>query len=130
MVKFKIPFPVQGAITSPFGLRKHPVTGLYKLHNGVDFGVPEGTPIIAPADGKVEVVNNSTTGGKQIVIRHNWFYTGYAHLSQQLVSVGQQVKQGDIIGYTGSTGQVTGPHLHFTVKALNFTYLNPKNYLI
>ena len=110
--------PVTGKITSPFGWRIHPIKKSRKFHNGVDIAAKLGTPVKAPADGKVDTVWNDTTygGGLSLIIKHyNGFKTGYCHLSEQLVKSGQIVKQGEIIAKVGSTGASTGPHLHFTL---------------
>jgi murein DD-endopeptidase MepM/ murein hydrolase activator NlpD len=110
--------PVTGKITSPFGWRNHPIKKSRKFHNGVDIAAKLGTPVKAPADGKVDTVWNDTTygGGLSLIVKHyNGFKTGYCHLSEQLVKSGQIVKQGEIIAKVGSTGASTGPHLHFTL---------------
>lgn len=130
MVNIKINKPVDGPITSPFGIRKHPITGAYKFHNGVDIAASVGTPIYAPADGVVVVSNYTSTGGNQLVIKHDLYYTGYAHLNDKSVAIDQNVKKGQVIGHVGKTGAVTGAHLHFTLKALNYTYLDPEKYFI
>ena len=116
-------------ITSQFGQRTAPVAGASTNHNGIDIATPIGTPVVAPADGTVTLVNNvPNMGGKQIVITHNDGYkTGYAHLSEQLVSVGQNVKQGQLIAKTGNTGIGTGPHLHFTLT-YNGVKIDPLKY--
>ena len=118
-------YPLKAEITSPFGDRIHPITGEFKFHNGVDFGAPTGTPIKAPANGTVESIYSNSTGGKQLVIKHNFgFKTGYAHLNAYNVEEGQKVKQGEIIAFVGNTGASTGAHLHFTVKK-NGEYIDP-----
>lgn len=118
-----------GRITSVFGYRKHPVTGLNDFHNGVDFAAPVGTAVLAPADGTVQSVFKTDTGGNQIVIKHTpTLSTGYAHLDTVLVSVGQKVKQGQKIATVGKTGAVTGPHLHFVVKQENKA-VNPLEFI-
>lgn len=110
-------FPCSGTITSPFGMRKHPVTGVSKLHRGIDIGVPIGTPVKAAQAGTVITVAYQAGGaGKWIKIRHdNGWYTEYFHLDQQLVAQGVKVKQGDIIAKSGNTGIGTGAHLHFEI---------------
>ena len=111
--------PVDGAkITAGFGMRRHPILGYSKMHEGVDFGAPMGTPVIAAGDGVV--VDKSWNGGygHYVEIQHNREYaTAYGHLSRYHpnLRVGQRVHQGDIIGYVGSTGMSTGPHLHYEV---------------
>lgn len=112
--------PLNGArITSKYGIRKDPVLGYTKKHKGVDFAAPTGTPIPAAGDGIVEKRGWNNGGyGNMVKIRHNGTYsTLYAHMSQfkKGVVVGTRVKQGDIIGYVGSTGWSTGPHLHYEI---------------
>ena len=116
-------------ITSGFGNRTAPTAGASTSHNGIDIATPLGTPVVAPADGVVTLVNYvPNLGGKQIVIKHNDGYqTGYAHLSEQLVSVGQKVKQGQLIAKTGNSGIGTGAHLHFTLT-YNGVKINPQKY--
>ncbi len=111
--------PINGArLSSSFGLRKHPIDGFTKMHKGTDFAAPLGTPIMASGDGVVVKVGWCGGGGNCIKIRHNSSYsTVYAHLSKFAVATkkGRRVKQGQIIGYVGSTGKSTGPHLHYEV---------------
>ena len=108
--------PVDGArLSSRFGKRKHPILGFTKMHRGVDFAAPKGTPIYAAGDGSIEVKKYHKLNGKYIVIRHvNGFKTFYLHLSKFAKTSGR-VKQGQTIGYVGSTGKSTGPHLHYEV---------------
>ncbi|MED5499678.1 MAG: peptidoglycan DD-metalloendopeptidase family protein [Pseudomonadota bacterium] len=116
-------YPFQGhyRISSPFNLRRHhPVTGRISPHKGTDFAMRSGTPIDAPADGRVEKVVNHPLAGKYIVIRHdNGYVTRYLHLSKALVKPGERVKMGQEIALSGSTGRVTGPHLHYEVLVNN-----------
>jgi len=111
--------PVNGArLTSNFGMRRHPILGYSLLHKGSDFGVPTGTPIMAAGDGVVEMRGPNGAYGNYVRIRHNSDYsTAYAHLSRFApdLAAGKRVRQGQIIGYVGATGRVTGPHLHFEV---------------
>ena len=111
--------PINGArLSSSFGLRKHPIDGFTKMHKGTDFAAPLGTPIMASGDGVVVKAGWCGGGGNCIKIRHNSSYsTVYAHLSKFAVATkkGKRVKQGQIIGYVGSTGKSTGPHLHYEV---------------
>jgi murein DD-endopeptidase MepM/ murein hydrolase activator NlpD len=111
--------PVDGArITSTFGMRRHPLLGYSKMHEGVDFGAPIGTPILAAGDGVVTQKGWNGGYGHYVEIRHNNEYaTGYAHMSryQKTLRVGARVHQGDVIGYVGSTGLSTGAHLHYEV---------------
>jgi len=108
-------------VTSSFNpYRKHPVTGRVSPHNGTDFGTPTGTPIYSTGEGKVIMVRNHPYAGKYIVIQHNSIYkTRYLHLSKILVRKGQHVNRGQKIALSGSTGRVTGPHLHFEVLVRN-----------
>ncbi len=111
--------PIDGArITSGFGMRQHPILGFSKMHQGVDFGAPKGTPIYAAGRGVVEEAGSHGGYGNYIRIRHNTeMATAYAHLSRFAKETrrGQRVEQGDIIGYVGATGQATGAHLHYEV---------------
>lgn len=113
--------PVDGArLTSGFGKRRHPILGYTKMHRGVDFAAPTGTPIYAAGDGTVEVAGRNGGYGNYIRIRHNGTYkTAYAHLSRIKVKNGSHVRQGQIIGLVGSTGRSTGPHLHYEVLQNN-----------
>ena len=111
--------PIDGArLTSRYGKRRHPVLGFTKMHRGVDFAAPKGTPIMAAGDGAIEVIGRNGNYGKYIRIRHNSIYkTAYGHLSRYKKGLkkGRRVRQGSIIGYVGSTGRSTGPHLHYEV---------------
>jgi len=110
--------PINGArLSSPFGKRKHPILGFTKHHNGTDFAAPTGTPIMASGNGTVIKAGWCGNGGKCVRIRHNSSYTtGYGHMSKIATKRGRRVRQGQIIGYVGSTGMSTGPHLHYTVS--------------
>ncbi len=107
--------PVDGArLTSGFGMRMHPLLGYSRMHRGVDFGVAYGSPIMAAAAGRVEFVGWHGGHGKYVKINHgNGFATAYGHMSAFKVTPGQHVAQGQVIGYVGSTGLSTGPHLHY-----------------
>ena len=111
--------PINGArLSSSFGMRKHPILGFNKMHRGTDFAAPLGTPIMASGDGKVIRARWCGGGGNCVKIKHNSTYsTVYAHMSKfaRGVKEGVRVKQGQIIGYVGSTGLSTGPHLHYEV---------------
>lgn len=111
--------PVDGArLSSGFGMRKHPVLGYNKMHKGVDFAAATGTPIYAAGDGTVEKAGKWSSYGNYVRIRHNSsLKTAYAHMNKiaSSTTVGARVKQGQIIGYVGMTGRVTGPHLHYEV---------------
>tara|TARA_B100000029_G_scaffold87570_1_gene77650 strand:- start:3994 stop:5325 length:1332 start_codon:yes stop_codon:yes gene_type:complete len=110
--------PINGArLSSPFGKRKHPILGFTKHHNGTDFAAPTGTPIMASGNGTVIKAGWCGNGGNCVRIRHNSSYTtGYGHMSKIATKRGRRVRQGQIIGYVGSTGMSTGPHLHYTVN--------------
>ncbi len=120
--------PLEGArISSNFGMRKHPISGFNKMHKGVDFAAPTGTPIYAGGNGIIEYVGRNGGYGKYIRIRHNNGYkTAYAHLSNYKngISKGVRVNQGEVIGYVGSTGNSTGPHLHYEIIYQN-KHINP-----
>ena len=122
--------PVNGAVlTSGFGLRFHPILGFSRMHRGVDFGVPAGTPIMAAGDGIIEKRGPNGEYGNYIRIRHNSDYaTAYAHMSRFApdFAVGARVRQGQIIGYVGKTGMATGPHLHYEVMQKT-AQVNPVN---
>ena len=111
--------PINGArLSSPFGMRKHPIDGFNKMHKGTDFAAPMGTPIMASGSGIVKKAGWCGGGGNCVVIKHNSTYqTIYAHMSKFSKGIrnGVRVKQGQIIGYVGSTGKSTGPHLHYEV---------------
>ena len=111
--------PINGArLSSSFGMRKHPIDGYNKMHQGTDFAAPEGTPIMASGDGIIVRAKWCGGGGNCIKIKHNSTYsTVYAHMSKFAIGMkkGVRVKQGQVIGYVGSTGKSTGPHLHYEV---------------
>ncbi len=111
--------PINGArLSSPFGMRKHPIDGFNKMHRGTDFAAPMGTPIMASGDGVVRKAGWCGGGGNCVKIKHNSTYqTVYAHMSKfaRGIKNGVRVKQGQIIGFVGSTGKSTGPHLHYEV---------------
>ena len=111
--------PINGArLSSSFGMRKHPISGFTKMHKGTDFAAPEGTPIMASGSGTVIAARWCGGGGNCVKIKHNSTYTTvYAHMKSfgKGIKVGKKVRQGQIIGYVGSTGISTGPHLHYEV---------------
>ena len=111
--------PINGArLSSPYGMRKHPIDGFNKMHRGTDFAAPMGTPIMASGSGIIKKAGWCGGGGNCIVIKHNSTYqTIYAHMSKFAKGIrnGVRVKQGQTIGYVGSTGKSTGPHLHYEV---------------
>jgi murein DD-endopeptidase MepM/ murein hydrolase activator NlpD len=99
-------------------MRRHPILGYNRMHRGVDFAAPSGTPIYAAGDGRVEVAARNGGYGKYIRLRHTGEYsTAYAHLSRFASGIqsGRRVRQGQVIGYVGTTGRSTGPHLHYEV---------------
>lgn len=120
--------PVDGArLTSKFGVRRHPILGYNKLHRGVDFGAPSGTPVMAAGNGTVDMAGWHGGYGRYVRLRHaNSYRTAYAHLSRfaRGISRGTRVRQGQIIGYVGSSGRSTGPHLHYEVL-VNTKQINP-----
>ena len=101
-------------VTSSFGMREHPILGFTRMHMGIDFGAPQGTPVFAAGDGVVERAAWAGGYGRWLQIKHaGGIETGYGHLSRWAVKQGQHVRQGQVIAYVGSTGLSTGPHLHF-----------------
>jgi murein DD-endopeptidase MepM/ murein hydrolase activator NlpD len=121
--------PVEGArLSSRFGRRKHPILGYTRLHKGLDFAAPRGTPIMAAGNGTIEMATRNGSFGNYIRIRHgNSYKTAYAHLKSYArgIKKGHKVKQGQIIGYIGTTGRSTGPHLHYEVL-LSGKQINPQ----
>ena len=119
--------PIDGArLSSGFGMRKHPIKGYMKKHQGVDFAAPTGTSIYAAGDGIIEMKQRYKGYGKYIRIRHaNGFKTAYGHISKFNKTPSGRVKQGSVIGYVGSTGNSTGPHLHYEVLKNNIR-INPQ----
>ena len=128
MKKFLMKTPIDGArLSSGFGMRRHPILGYSKLHAGVDFAAPRGTPIDAAGDGTVKRANYFGSFGNYIAIRHaNGYETAYAHLNgfARGIKAGTRVRQGQVIGYVGTTGRSTGPHLHYEVH-VNGKKMNP-----
>ena len=122
--------PVDGArLSSGFGMRKHPILGYSKMHKGMDFAAPTGTPIYAAGDGVIEHLGRWSAYGNYIRIRHNsTMKTAYAHMSKfaKGLEAGSRVKQGQLIGYIGTTGRSTGPHLHYEVM-VNGAQVNPRS---
>lgn len=108
--------PVVGRLTSSFGMRRHPLLGYSRLHQGIDIGAPTGTPIVAASDGVVTYAGWHGGHGNFVKLQHGGgLGTGYGHMSRIAVRNGERVRQGEIIGYVGSTGLSTGPHLHYEV---------------
>lgn len=126
--KFLMRKPVaKGAFRSPFGMRKHPITGVYKMHTGVDWSTGRGTPIYAAGDGTVKMAKWNGGYGRHVRIQHaNRYETTYSHMSKfgAGVRAGARVRQGQLIGYVGTTGFSTGPHLHYEVL-VNKRHVNP-----
>jgi murein DD-endopeptidase MepM/ murein hydrolase activator NlpD len=111
-----IGWPVKGRVTSGYGLRNHPILSKRAFHSGVDISVPLGTPVQATADGVVSFSGWNGRGGNIVVIEDgNGFSTAFAHNTKTSVNVGQRVRRGDVISYSGSSGSSTGPHLHYEV---------------
>ena len=122
--------PVKGWMSSRFGYRKSPFTGLREFHKGLDIATRKGTPIIATADGIVTFVGVKGLMGRMIVIDHgHGMVTRYAHLEKALKKSGEAVKRGDTIGLVGNTGRSTGPHVHYEVH-LNGIPVNPEKYIL
>lgn len=118
--------PVLGHLTSSFGMRFHPILGFSRMHQGVDFGAPMGAPIVAASDGVISFAGRHGGHGNYVRINHSGgIATGYAHMSRIIAKAGQRIRQGELIGYVGSTGLSTGPHLHYEMyrngKAINPT---------
>lgn len=117
-------------MTSDYGMRTHPVLGSRRRHNGVDLAAPTGTPIYATADGVVSRAGPFSSYGNYVSIEHGGqLQTRYAHMSRVAVSDGARVKKGDVIGYVGSTGRSTGPHLHYEVRIAGDA-VNPVPYMV
>jgi len=123
-------WPTRGWVTSGFGYRKSPFTGLREFHKGIDIATRLNTPIIAPADGIVTYVGREGGFGKLMVINHGYgIVTRYAHLSKTFKKKRQKVRRGEKIAAVGSTGRSTGPHLHYEVR-IGGVCVNPANYLL
>lgn len=122
-------WPVEGRISSPYGYRKHPKTGSRDFHGGMDIASEPGTPVKATADGIISFAGWSGGSGNLVALEHGLgFSTYYAHNRLVVVKVGQKVKRGDLLGYVGSTGNSTGPHLHYEVWKEGRS-LNPFNFI-
>ena len=118
--------PIDGArLSSGFGKRRHPILGYTKMHRGIDFAAPVGTPIYAAGNGKITYAGRNGAYGKFVVIRHSaLFSTAYAHMKRIRTLKGSEVKQGQVIGYVGTSGRSTGPHLHYEIRK-NGRRVNP-----
>lgn len=122
-------WPAKGLITSEFGWRKDPISGVTEYHEGIDISAPSGTSVKAAGEGVVIESGNDAGYGKAIVIDHGYgIVTRYAHLSKSYVVVGQKVKKGSVIGAVGSSGKSTGPHVHYEVR-IDGVPVNPIKYL-
>ena len=123
--------PLNGSqLTSGFGMRDHPVLGGRRQHQGIDLAAPSGTPVYATADGIVSRADWYSSYGLYISVEHGAaMQTRYAHLSRLAVAAGDTVKKGDLIGYVGSTGRSTGPHLHYEVRVDGLA-VNPIPYMV
>lgn len=127
---FAWPVPGYSKITSNFGMRTHPITGIYKLHTGVDIGAPLGAAFIASNNGIVVKAEYNTAYGNMVIVDHGGgISTLYAHGSEILTSVGQTITKGTPILKVGSTGYSTGPHAHFEIR-VNGEYVNPLDYMV
>jgi len=123
-------WPARGWVTSGFGYRTSPFTGLKEMHAGMDIANSSGTPVVAPADGVVVGIDRQMGLGKVLTINHGQgIRTRYGHLSEVYVGVGRQVKRGERVGAIGSTGRSTGPHLHYEVM-VNGVPVNPTRYIL
>ena len=123
-------WPTRGWVTSEFGFRKSPFTGLREKHEGWDIAARSGSPVRATADGEVVVEGREYGYGNMVEINHGYgVVTRYGHNSKHLVKVGDRVKRGQVISLVGSTGRSTGPHLHYEVL-LNSVPVTPKNYIL
>lgn len=122
--------PVPGNITSGYGMRLNPLNKKWEFHSGIDISAPAGTPITATADGVVSFAGwGGPHGGNVVVIAHGLGYaTYYAHNQRIIVSLGQMVKRGEVIGYVGSTGTTTGSHCHYEIRC-NGRILNPNHFV-
>ncbi|OGP64398.1 MAG: hypothetical protein A2170_03650 [Deltaproteobacteria bacterium RBG_13_53_10] len=123
-------WPTPGWVTSSFGFRTNPFTGLTQMHEAIDISNRVGTPVVAPAAGIVSDIGKDNAYGRILVISHGFgMTTRFAHLSKTLVKVGQKVKRGDKVAEIGMTGNTTGPHLHYEVR-LNGIPANPMRYIM
>ncbi len=127
-ISWKVPIKYT-AFTSPYGWRTHPISGTRKFHYGVDLAAPTGRPIYATRSGTVDTAAYGSSAGYYVQINHGDGYKSiYMHMTHYIVKPGQHVSQGQVIGYCGSTGGSTGPHLHFGISYRG-SYVNPANYI-
>ena len=123
-------WPIRGWVTSGFGFRKSPFTGLREKHEGLDIAARRGSPVKTPADGTVVVAGKEYGYGNMVEIDHGYgFMTRFGHNSKHLVKVGDKVFRGQVIALVGNTGRSTGPHLHYEV-IFNGIPVNPKSYIL
>lgn len=116
-------------LTSRFGMRLHPILGVYRMHNGIDMACDEGTPIYASRSGQVSIAEENASAGFYVQINHgDGFRSVYMHMTHFIVEVGEYVMQGQVIGYVGNTGMSKGSHLHFGIS-YNGEYVNPLEYI-
>ncbi len=121
--------PANGAVSSAYGPREHPLTGLHGFHSGVDISIPDGSPVRSTAEGIVSYSGWAPRSGYTVVIEHgHGFRTAYAHNRKNLVRVGERVHRDEVIATSGSTGTSTGPHLHYEIWK-NGRHVNPSDYL-
>ncbi|MGM0603384.1 MAG: M23 family metallopeptidase [Bacillota bacterium] len=125
----KFIWPVDGTISTEFGAQRYVNGKLQSRHSGIDIAAEKGTPVKAPADGTVKLTQNLLVTGNTVIIDHGWnLFSSYSHLNNISVKNNADIKKGDIIGYIGSTGFSTGPHLHWAVK-LNDVFVNPRQFI-
>jgi len=123
-------WPTRGWKASAYGMREDPFTGYRTMHRGIDIANHNGTPIVAPANGRVKSVSNNGNMGKVLVIDHGYgFQTRYGHLAEIKVKRGQRVTRGDVVALMGASGRTTGPHLHYEVIR-NGKFYNPMKYIL
>lgn len=121
--------PVPGSISSAYGNRVNPISGRGEFHRGIDISIPQGTPVLATADGIVSFSGWNGGGGNVVVVEHGHGYsTYYAHNQRNAVQVGQRVKRGELIGYAGATGNATGSHVHYEIWK-DDRAVNPKKFI-
>ena len=123
-------WPATGWVTSGFGFRTDPFTGLTQMHEGIDISNRMGTTVVIPADGIISDIGNDWIHGKMLVVSHGFgMATSYSHLSRVTARIGQRVKRGDKVAEVGNSGRTTGPHLHYEIK-LNGIPVNPMRYIL
>jgi len=125
----KWPFMRDFVVTSPFGERVHPVTGEKGSHRGTDYATPVGTPVYSPLTGIVSLVGEDDRAGKFVGVKNKNFYVSFSHLSQIVAQKGEVVTTGQVLGLTGATGMVTGPHVHVVVRDSQGKRIDPETVL-